>query len=169
MPGEVLNSESQMFVIKLLQYFEQEKENGGPLISVLSVPQVDNNSGQINGICQRLREQGIKLINVETKINQVKPEMIQVCKDLNEQSKEIVDDVQKKTKILNKMIMNYKEGEYRIFQEPQKGFMKNYWGIKKESVMKSELYGTKFNLSLRASREEYVSNNIIVLSNWKKN
>ncbi|KAF5285578.1 hypothetical protein FQA39_LY16590 [Lamprigera yunnana] len=39
MPGEVLNSQSQMFVIKLLQYFEQEKENGGPLISVLSVQQ----------------------------------------------------------------------------------------------------------------------------------
>ncbi|KAF5292489.1 hypothetical protein FQA39_LY14036 [Lamprigera yunnana] len=40
MPGEVLNSQSQMFVIKLLQYFEQEKENGGPLISVLSVQQL---------------------------------------------------------------------------------------------------------------------------------
>ncbi|KAF5278250.1 hypothetical protein FQR65_LT15739 [Abscondita terminalis] len=39
MPGEVLNSQSQMFVIKLLQYFEHEKENGGPLISVLSVQQ----------------------------------------------------------------------------------------------------------------------------------
>ncbi|KAF5301708.1 hypothetical protein FQA39_LY10639 [Lamprigera yunnana] len=60
--------------------------------------QVDNNSGHINGN----------------------------CKDLKEQIKEIVDDVEEKTKIVNKMIMNYEEGEYRNFQEPQMGFMKNY-------------------------------------------
>ncbi|KAF5293247.1 hypothetical protein FQA39_LY13646 [Lamprigera yunnana] len=39
MPGEVLNSQSQMFVIKLLKYFEEETESGGPLIFVLSVQQ----------------------------------------------------------------------------------------------------------------------------------
>ncbi|KAF5284319.1 hypothetical protein FQA39_LY04612 [Lamprigera yunnana] len=79
------------------------------------------------------------------------------CKDLKEQSKEIVDDVEEKTKIVNKMIMNYKKGEYRNFQEPQKGFMKNYWGIKEESVMKSELYETKFNHSLRQLKEELLN------------
>ncbi|KAF5299154.1 hypothetical protein FQA39_LY02327 [Lamprigera yunnana] len=49
--------------------------------------QVDNNSGHINDN----------------------------CKDLKEQSKEILDDVEEKTKIVNKMIMNYKEEEYRNF------------------------------------------------------
>ncbi|KAF5271736.1 hypothetical protein FQA39_LY08059 [Lamprigera yunnana] len=88
--------------------------------------QVDNNSGHINNN----------------------------CKDLKEQSKEIVDNVEEKTKIVNKMTMNYTEGEYRNFQEPEKGFMKNYWGIKEESVMKGELYGTKFNHSLRQLEEE---------------
>ncbi|KAF5276991.1 hypothetical protein FQA39_LY18523 [Lamprigera yunnana] len=37
------------------------------------------------------------------------------------------------------------------------GFMKNYWGIKEESVMKSELYGTKFNHSLRHLKEELLN------------
>ncbi|KAF5286849.1 hypothetical protein FQA39_LY00382 [Lamprigera yunnana] len=91
--------------------------------------QVDNNSGHINDN----------------------------CKDLKEQSKEIVDDIEGKTKIVNKMIMNYREGEYRNFQEPQKRFMKNYLGIKEESVMKSELYGTKFNRSLRQLEEELLN------------
>ncbi|KAF5283988.1 hypothetical protein FQA39_LY17173 [Lamprigera yunnana] len=50
--------------------------------------QVDNNSGHINDN----------------------------CKDLKEQSKEIVDVVEGKTKIVNKMIMNYREGDYRNFQ-----------------------------------------------------
>ncbi|KAF5296101.1 hypothetical protein FQA39_LY02735 [Lamprigera yunnana] len=54
------------------------------------------------------------------------------------------------------MIMDYKEGEYRNFQESLEAFMKNYWGINQESVMKSKLYETKFNHSLRVSREEYV-------------
>ncbi|KAF5305885.1 hypothetical protein FQA39_LY09124 [Lamprigera yunnana] len=88
------------------------------------------------------------------------------CKDLKEQSKEIVDDVEEKTKIAKKMIMNYKEGEYSNFQEPQRGFMKNYWGIKNESVMKSELYGTKFNHSLRCGKDgvrKMEANTIIII------
>ncbi|KAF5291115.1 hypothetical protein FQA39_LY14357 [Lamprigera yunnana] len=96
--------------------------------------QIDNNSGDINDN----------------------------CKDLQEQSKEIVDDVEEKTKIVNKMIMNYKEGEYRNFQQPQRGFMKDYWGIKKESVIKSELYGTKFNHSLRQLEEELLNKGRII-------
>ncbi|KAF5305103.1 hypothetical protein FQA39_LY09365 [Lamprigera yunnana] len=102
-------------------------------------------------------EMGTKLINVEAKRNQHKEERIQVCKDLKEHSKEIVDDVQEKTKIVNKMIMNYKDREYRNFQELQKGFMKNYWGIKEESVMKSELYGTKCKHSLKQVEEELLN------------
>ncbi|KAF5278579.1 hypothetical protein FQA39_LY00621 [Lamprigera yunnana] len=96
---------------------------------IFTTKQVDNNSGHINDN----------------------------CKDLKEQSKEIVDDVEENTKIVNKMIMNYKEGEYSNFQEPQNGFVKNYWGIKEESVMKSELYGTKFNHSLRQLEEELLN------------
>ncbi|KAF5271737.1 hypothetical protein FQA39_LY08060 [Lamprigera yunnana] len=52
------------------------------------------------------------------------------------------------------MIMDYKEGEIRNFQESRKEFIKNYWGTKEESVMKSELYGTKFNHGLRQLEEE---------------
>ncbi|KAF5285966.1 hypothetical protein FQA39_LY16477 [Lamprigera yunnana] len=52
------------------------------------------------------------------------------------------------------MIMDHKEGEYRDFQESWKEFMKNYWETKEESMMKSELYGTKFNRSLRQLEEE---------------
>ncbi|KAF5275606.1 hypothetical protein FQA39_LY06718 [Lamprigera yunnana] len=62
---------------------------------------VDNNSGEINGICERLREQGTKLINVEAKINQHKEERIQVCEDLKEQKREIVNYIEKKIKIGN--------------------------------------------------------------------
>ncbi|KAF5287823.1 hypothetical protein FQA39_LY15684 [Lamprigera yunnana] len=182
--------------------------------------QVDNNSGEINGIWERLREQGTKLINVEAKINQHKEERIQVCEDLKEQKREIVNYIEEKIKIGNgtghNVITNYskiereapkfhpsknqhtkvhvqelqtylevikkqignqydqamedaiireamrgdtetwyrtKEGEYRNFQEPQKGFMNDYWEIKEESVMKSELYGTTFNHSLRCGKD----------------
>ncbi|KAF5298534.1 hypothetical protein FQA39_LY11786 [Lamprigera yunnana] len=38
--------------------------------------------------------------------------------------------------------------------------MRNYWGTKEESAMKSELYGSKFNCTLRISREEYALNKI---------
>ncbi|KAF5274618.1 hypothetical protein FQA39_LY07230 [Lamprigera yunnana] len=189
---------------------------------------IDNNSGQINGICERLREQGTKLINVEVKINQDIKERIQVCEDLKEKNREIVNYIEEKIKIGNgaghNVITNYskiereapkfhpsnnehpkvyvqelqtylavikkqignqydqamedaiireamkgetetwyriKVGEYRNFKQFRKGFMKNYWGTKEESVMKSKLYGTKFNHSLRVSREEYVLNKII--------
>ncbi|KAF5297040.1 hypothetical protein FQA39_LY12254 [Lamprigera yunnana] len=141
--------------------------------------QIDNNNGQINSICQRLREQGIKLINVEAKINQVKEERIQVCEDLKVQKREIENYIEEKIKIGNEAIgyqydqdaiikeatrgetetwYKTKVGEYRNFKQFWKGFIKNYWGTKEESVMKSELYGTKFNHSLRISREEYVLN-----------
>ncbi|KAF5301340.1 hypothetical protein FQA39_LY10738 [Lamprigera yunnana] len=49
--------------------------------------QVDNNSGEINGICERLREQGTELINV--------------CEDLKEQKREIVNYIEEKIKIGN--------------------------------------------------------------------
>ncbi|KAF5287219.1 hypothetical protein FQA39_LY15996 [Lamprigera yunnana] len=78
--------------------------------------QVENNSGHIDD----------------------KQERIQVCEDLKEQNKEIENYVEEKTKIGNKMITNYRKEEYRNFQESQKEFMKNYWGIKEESVMKKE-------------------------------
>lgn len=40
MPGKQLKLQSQEFVVKLLQYFQSEKENGGPLISVNCVQEV---------------------------------------------------------------------------------------------------------------------------------
>ncbi|KAF5274724.1 hypothetical protein FQA39_LY07116 [Lamprigera yunnana] len=42
------------------------------------------------------------------------------CK-MVERTEQRVDDVEGKTQIVNKMIMNYREGEYRNFQEPQDG------------------------------------------------
>ncbi|KAF5272689.1 hypothetical protein FQA39_LY07716 [Lamprigera yunnana] len=70
--------------------------------------QVDNNTGHINGNCENLKER----------------------------KREIVNYVKKKMETWNstenKMIMDYKEGEYRNFQESRKAFMKNYWGIKNQ-------------------------------------
>ncbi|KAF5294445.1 hypothetical protein FQA39_LY13430 [Lamprigera yunnana] len=57
----------------------------------------------------------------------------------------------------------YRKGEYRNFQESWKGFIKNYWGTKEESVMQGEWYGIRFSCSLRESREEYVLNKIYLL------
>ncbi|KAF5289895.1 hypothetical protein FQA39_LY14957 [Lamprigera yunnana] len=155
--------------------------------------QVDNNSGEINGICKRLREQGTKLINVEAKINQHKEEKIQVCEghnvitnyrkiereapkfhpSKNQHPKMYVQELQTYLEVIKKQIGNQygqamedaiikeamrgetetwyrtKVGKYRNFKQFRKGFMKNYWGMKEESVMKSELYGTKFSHSLR--------------------
>ncbi|KAF5300694.1 hypothetical protein FQA39_LY11056 [Lamprigera yunnana] len=80
--------------------------------------QVDNNSGQINGICERLREQRTKFINVETKINLHKEEKIQVCEDLKEQKKEIVNYIEEKIKIGNgtghNVITNYRKIEKEV-------------------------------------------------------
>ncbi|KAF5277621.1 hypothetical protein FQA39_LY06114 [Lamprigera yunnana] len=77
--------------------------------------QVDNDSGEINGICERLREQRTKLINVESKINQHKEESVQVCEDLKEQKREIVNYIEEKIKIGNgtghNVITNYSEIE----------------------------------------------------------
>ncbi|KAF5294288.1 hypothetical protein FQA39_LY13432 [Lamprigera yunnana] len=50
-----------------------------------------------------------------------------------------------------------KVGEYRNFKQFRKGFMKNYWGMKEESVIKSKLCGTKFNHSLRQLEEEVLN------------
>ncbi|KAF5295197.1 hypothetical protein FQA39_LY13203 [Lamprigera yunnana] len=144
--------------------------------------QVDNNSGQINGICEILREQVTKLINVEVKINQDKEERIQVCEDLKEHKREIVNYIEEKIKIGNgtghNVITNYskiereapkfhpsknqhpkvtKVEEYRNFKQFLTGFIKKYWGKKEESVMKSELYGRKFNHSLRQLKEEVLN------------
>ncbi|KAF5270513.1 hypothetical protein FQA39_LY08391 [Lamprigera yunnana] len=69
--------------------------------------QVGSNSGQINGICKRLREQGNKFIDIEAKINQDREEKI--CKDLKEQNREIVNYIEKKTG--NNLIMNYRRIE----------------------------------------------------------
>ncbi|KAF5288785.1 hypothetical protein FQA39_LY15276 [Lamprigera yunnana] len=102
--------------------------------------QVDNNDGHMDDNYKGLQEQGNKLINVEAKINQDTEEKIQICKVLKEQSKKIVDDIAEKIKI-----------------ESQKGFVKNYWGIKEESMMKCELYGIKFNHSLRQLEEELLN------------
>ncbi|KAF5284312.1 hypothetical protein FQA39_LY04605 [Lamprigera yunnana] len=77
--------------------------------------QVDNNNGQINGICERLREQGTKLINVEAKVNQDKEDRVQVCEDLKEQNREIVNYIEEKIKIGNgighNVTINYKKIE----------------------------------------------------------
>ncbi|KAF5280235.1 hypothetical protein FQA39_LY18095 [Lamprigera yunnana] len=74
--------------------------------------QVDNSSGQINGIFERLREQEN---NVEAKINQDKEERIQVCEDLKEQNRAIVNYIEEKIKIGNgtghNVITNYRKIE----------------------------------------------------------
>ncbi|KAF5275599.1 hypothetical protein FQA39_LY06711 [Lamprigera yunnana] len=56
--------------------------------------QVDNNSGHIDDKCKGLKE----LIDVETKINQYIEEKIQICKDLKEQSDNILEE-----ELLNKV------------------------------------------------------------------
>ncbi|KAF5301809.1 hypothetical protein FQA39_LY10594 [Lamprigera yunnana] len=125
----------------------------------------EENNQKFEEINKKLEENFLNKFKENNKKNwtkqELKLEQIRAWRKFKSYSKEIVDDVEEKTNIVNKTIMNYKEGEYRNFQEPQKGFMKNYWGIKEESVIKSELYGTKFNHSLRASRKEYVLNKII--------
>ncbi|KAF5293824.1 hypothetical protein FQA39_LY03309 [Lamprigera yunnana] len=78
--------------------------------------QVNNNSGKIIGICERLREEGTKLlINVEAKINQDKEEKIQACEDLKEQNREIMNYIEEKIKIGNgtghNVITNYSKLE----------------------------------------------------------
>lgn len=40
MPGKTLKTQAQQFVLNLLEYFEMEKENGGPLESLSSVQEV---------------------------------------------------------------------------------------------------------------------------------
>ncbi|KAF5286239.1 hypothetical protein FQA39_LY16350 [Lamprigera yunnana] len=72
--------------------------------------QVENNSGHIDGNCKGLRE----LIDVKAKINQDTEERVQICEDLKEQNKGIMNT-------------NDRKGEYRNFQESWKGFIKNYW------------------------------------------
>ncbi|KAF5282274.1 hypothetical protein FQA39_LY17636 [Lamprigera yunnana] len=78
--------------------------------------QVNNNSGEINGICERLREQGTKLINVEVKINEHKEERIQVFEDLKEQKREIVNYIEEKIK-LGKGINHNNNNRKQRFQD----------------------------------------------------
>lgn len=40
MPGKRLNSQAQQLVLNVLDYFEREKQNGAPLISVNAVYEV---------------------------------------------------------------------------------------------------------------------------------
>jgi len=40
MPGKVLGSQAQQLVLNVLEYFELEKRNGGPLEPVTSVQEV---------------------------------------------------------------------------------------------------------------------------------
>ncbi|KAF5304541.1 hypothetical protein FQA39_LY09592 [Lamprigera yunnana] len=82
--------------------------------------QVDNNSVEINGICERLREQGTKLINVEAKINQHKEERIQVCEDLKEQKREIVNYIEEEIKIGNGTGHNVTTNYIKIEREAPK-------------------------------------------------
>ncbi|KAF5269103.1 hypothetical protein FQA39_LY08773 [Lamprigera yunnana] len=128
--------------------------------------QVENNAGHVDGKCKGLRE----FTDVDAKMNQDTEDKIQICKDLKEQSKDIVNYIEERTEIwnstANKMIIDYKEREYISFQESRKGFMRNYWGIKEESVMKSELYGTKFNHSLRHLQEE-LQNKVMIIETKK--
>lgn len=39
--GKALNSQSQQLVLNLLEYFEREKENHGPLISLDAIQEVN--------------------------------------------------------------------------------------------------------------------------------
>ncbi|KAF5272999.1 hypothetical protein FQA39_LY07648 [Lamprigera yunnana] len=104
------------------------------------------------------KEQGNEVIDVEAKMNQDREEKIQMCKDLKEQSKDIVNYIEEKTEIRNstrnKMNTNYRKGKYRNFQESWKEFIKNYWGTKKQSVMQGEWYGISISCRLRKLEEE---------------
>ncbi|KAF5272674.1 hypothetical protein FQA39_LY07701 [Lamprigera yunnana] len=177
------------------------------------------------GKIQILQEEALEeptKIEERTKINQHKEERIQVCEDLKEQKREIVNYINEKIKtgsgtghnvitnyskiereapkfhpsknqklqtyleVIKKQIGNQydqamedaiireamrgetdtwyrtKIGEYRNFKQFRKGFMKNYWGTKEESVMKSELYGTKCSHSLRQLEEKKLDESTIV-------
>ncbi|KAF5294303.1 hypothetical protein FQA39_LY13447 [Lamprigera yunnana] len=129
--------------------------------------QVDNNSGEINGIYGRLREQGTKLINVEAKINQHKEERIRVCEDSSQSVCSRVTNlfgdaiIREAMRGATETWYRTKVGEYRNFKQFRKEFMKNYWGTKKESVMKSELYGTKFSHSLMQLEEKLDKSTVV--------
>ncbi|KAF5294664.1 hypothetical protein FQA39_LY02796 [Lamprigera yunnana] len=112
--------------------------------------QADNNSGEINGICERLREQGTKLINVEAKV---------IKKQIRNQYDQAMEDAIIREAMRGETETWYrtKVGEYRNFRQFWNGFMRNYWKTKEESVIKSELYGTKFSHSLRQLEEELLN------------
>lgn len=40
MPGKRLNSQAQSLVLSVLNYFEEEKRNGGPLLPISAVREV---------------------------------------------------------------------------------------------------------------------------------
>ncbi|KAF5297035.1 hypothetical protein FQA39_LY12249 [Lamprigera yunnana] len=67
-----------------------------------------------------------------------------------------------------KRLYRTKIGEYKNFREFRKGFMRNYWGTKEESVMNNELYGSKFSRILGISREEYALNKIYLFKQLKE-
>ena len=41
MPGRILKSQAQQLVLNLCDYFEMERRNGGPLLPVSSVQEVN--------------------------------------------------------------------------------------------------------------------------------
>ncbi|CAH1992314.1 unnamed protein product [Acanthoscelides obtectus] len=45
MKGKTVSSQSQGLVLSLLNYFQQEKDNGGPLLPLLAVQEVCNKGG----------------------------------------------------------------------------------------------------------------------------
>ncbi|KAF5306119.1 hypothetical protein FQA39_LY09097 [Lamprigera yunnana] len=80
--------------------------------------------------------------------------MVDITEQVDNNSEHINDNCKDLKRTEKENIVNFKE--------PQKGFMKNYWGIKEESVMKSELYGTKFNHSLRQLEQELLNKDRII-------
>ncbi|KAF5289023.1 hypothetical protein FQA39_LY03902 [Lamprigera yunnana] len=144
--------------------------------------QVDNNSGQINCICERLREQDTKLINVEAKINQHKEERIQVGEDFKKQKlREIVNYIEENIKIGNStghnVITNYSKIERKApkfhpskTQHPKvsdKSIQYGYYveGNLEDEVLKKNV-GIEMNIiNVNVGKDD--ENDYIHKGNWK--
>ncbi|KAF5299159.1 hypothetical protein FQA39_LY02332 [Lamprigera yunnana] len=173
MAGEVLNSQSQMFVIKLLQYFEQEKENGGPLISVLSVQQRVSDALSVS-----LRT----VQNVKKKYNE-NPILRTPNKSRNKRKRKTIDAWHEVKNLIKSSVYSmYAEKKYlslstlQKFLDERHGYeVKQTSGIKRswqddsiKSVRKLQTEGKRYIVVHAGTKNGFVPNADLVFSTKKK-
>ncbi|KAF5306865.1 hypothetical protein FQA39_LY00095 [Lamprigera yunnana] len=99
--------------------------------------------------------------NVNTNYRKIEKEAPNLYSSKNEHPKIFVQELQALLNKIKKQIRDqYVQAmEDAIIREAMKEETESWvWGIKEESVIKSELYGSKFSLSLGIHRDEYALN-----------